>query len=120
MLGVIGFLSRATGLGSVAITLILLASSAAAVTGTYVLWKRSVIHQRDLYWQARMVAEKDRVEKIISTEGMASAKRVTELSDNIAALQKRINDDEEVILTDPNATADGLGLDGVRRLDSIH
>ncbi len=117
---VVGFVARTTGLGNVVSLLIVLASSAAVLTGTYVYWKHTVIAKRDLYWEAKMLAEKNRVEAIISAEGRKSAERVAVLESNTKKLQKEIDDAEAIIDASPNSGSTGLDADGVSRIDSIH
>lgn len=116
----IGLASKATGLGSVAITLIMLASSVAVVTGTYVLWKRSVIAERDRYWDQRMTNEKNRIEDLLRTSRRESAERIAVIEQENATLEARIQADDLVIDKEPNRDAVGLDADGVSRIDSIH
>ncbi len=117
---IVGYVARITGLGNAVSLLIVLGSCAAVLTGTYVYWKHQVVHQRDLYWQARMQAETDRINAILIDERSKSEARITTMLQKQIKLQEQVDADEEAIRIDPNRDLDGLGADGVRRIDSIH
>lgn len=117
---IVGFVSKATGLGSVVSLLIVLLSSAAVLTGTYVYWKHQVVAERDRYWNQRMTDEKERIETILQNARAASAKRIEVIEQENAVLEKRIQDDEAIVDKAPNRDATGLDADGVSRIDSIH
>lgn len=115
-----GYVARVTGLGSVVSLLIVLASSAAVLTGTYVYWKHTVVAQRDRYWNQRMTDEKERVENLLLAARAASAKRIEVIEQENTALEERIQNDEVAIDKEPSRDAVGLDANGVSRIDDIH
>lgn len=119
MWNLITWAGRATGLGSIAVTIILIVASVASISGTYILWKRSVIAERDQYWEARMQREKERIEKIISEEGRKSAERVAVIEKTNEKLLEQIAADEDKDRNDPDANSIILDADSVRDIDNI-
>lgn len=117
---IVGFVAKITGFGKVVSTLIVLGLFAAAATGTYVYWKQSVIHQNNLKWEARMEAEKKRVEAIIAEENKKSSERITAMLKKQIELQEQIEQDEEAIVANPDRDNVGLSADSVSRINRIN
>lgn len=117
---IVRFISRMTGLGSTVSLLILITSSAAVLTGTYVYWRHGVVAQRDLYWEARMLAEKNRVEAILNEERLKSAERITAMLQRNIKLQEQVDADEAIISASPDRDDVGLSADSVSRINNVN
>jgi hypothetical protein len=117
---IVGFVARITGFGNLVSLLIVLASFAGVLTGTYVLWRSSLIQANNAKWEQRMIAEKLRVEDILAQERESSATRITNMLKKQIELQEQIDEDEKIIDGDPTSTDLSLDAERVRRIDNVH